>query len=122
MSVYVPTVDRVLPRFFLIDHDGDRQILDPLHVRAAVLRQILLHKAGEGLVELPPGLRGDGVQAERGLPGTGDASEDGDLLLGDLQRYVLQIVLRGIADAYAILLLHIITLSYLIHGGAHRSD
>ena len=89
----------ILRRLLLVDDHGDGQSLDLVHMRASILGQILLHKGRERIVELPSGLGGDGVQHQRALPGARNAGKNGDLVFGDVQGDVLEVVLPGTPDA-----------------------
>ena len=77
----------------LVDHDGHRQTLDGIHVRTAILGQILLHKGGKGVGQLATRLGGDGIEHQRALARTRHAGEHSDLVLGNGERHLLQVVL-----------------------------
>ena len=77
-------------------------------MRTPVLGQILLHESREGIVQLPPRLRRNRIQHQRTLPRARNAREDSDLIFGNVQGDVLQVVLPSAPDAYDVPLLHIL--------------
>jgi len=88
----------VLGRLLLVDDDGDGQVLDGIHVGTAILGQVLLDKRRERVVQLPPRLGSDGVEHERTLARARNARENRDLMLGNLERDVLEVVLARPLD------------------------
>ena len=98
----------VLGGLLLVNDHRDGQSLDLVHVRTPVLGQILLHEGREGVVQLPPRLRRDRVQHQRALPRARNAREHGNLVFGNVQGDVLQVVLPGAPDAYDVPFLHIV--------------
>ena len=89
---------RVVGGLALVDDDGDGQSVDGVDVRPSVFGQVLLYEGGEGVVELAPRLGGDGVHHERALARARDAGEDGNLVLGNIEGDILEVVLAGTAD------------------------
>ena len=89
----------VLGGFLLVDDDGDGQPLDRIDFRPAVFGEILLHESGEGVVELAAAFRREGVHDQGTLSGAGYAGEDGDLVFGNVERQVAEIVFAGPAHA-----------------------
>src|SRR4051794_11588426 len=77
-----------------------------VHVRLAVVRQEALHEEGEGLVQLTLRFGGDGVEDERRFPGTGHPGKHGDLLLGNVERDVLEVVLACAANLDELAICH----------------
>ncbi len=77
--------------------DGDRwgQAVDRVEVGFVHLAEEHARVAGEALhiAALPFGI--DGVEGQRALAGTGDAGHDDELVAGDLEVYVLEVVLAG---------------------------
>ena len=64
----------------------------------AVLGQVLLHERGEGVVQFAAGLGRDGVEYQRTLAGARNARENRDLMLGNLERDVFEVVLSRSLD------------------------
>ena len=65
----------------------------------AVLGQILLHKRRERVVQFPTRLSRDGIEHERTLAGARHAREYSDLMLGNLERDIFEVVLsRSLND------------------------
>ena len=89
----------VLGGFLLVDDDGDGQPLDRIDFWPAVFGEILLHESGEGVVELAAAFRREGVHDQGTLSGAGYAGENGDLVFGDVERQVAEIVFAGPAHA-----------------------
>ena len=56
---------RVRSRLPLLDDDGDGQIFNITDMWTTILRQILLGKGREGVIQLPPRLGCDGIQHQR---------------------------------------------------------
>ena len=96
----------ILGGLLLVNNHRDGQPLDFVHMRAPVLGQILLHESREGIVQLPPRLRRNRIQHQRALPRARNAREDSDLIFGNVQGDVLQVVLPSAPDAYDVPLLH----------------
>jgi hypothetical protein len=83
---------------FLVDDDRRAQVVQGVHVGSAQARHERLDERRIGLVDQPLRLRGDGAEHQGGLPGPGDAGEDGEPPLGDVQGDVGQVILPGPAD------------------------
>ncbi len=67
----------------LIDDNRHAEVLDGVGFGLGVARQEVLDEGAERFIELASGFSGDGVEDDGGFAGTGDACEDGDLVLGD---------------------------------------
>ena len=94
---------RIVPGALLLDGNGWRESLDRIDVG-------LLHEAEElprvgrerfDVAALPLGV--DGIEGERGLARAREPGDDRELIAGDLDRDVLEIVLAGTADDQAFL-------------------
>ena len=100
MSVAVPTVERGPPPSRFWSTTTARPRCSTASVSGWRDRgQEAANEQAEVLVELTLRLRRDGVEHERGLPGTRHAGEGRDLALGDAQRDVLEIVLARPPDS-----------------------
>ena len=69
-------------------------------MRTPILRQVLLDEGRKGVVQFATRLGCDGVEDQRTLARATDTCEDSDLVLGNSQRDVLQIVLASSSDEY----------------------
>ena len=79
----------------LVDDDRRAEVLQRVDVRAAEAGHEPLDEGGVGLVDQPLRLGGDGAEDQGGLARPGDAGEDGQPPLRDLQRDAAQVVLPG---------------------------
>jgi hypothetical protein len=86
----------------LLDRDRRRQPLDGVHLRLLHLLQELPRVGGERLDVAPLALRIDGVERQGGLAGPGQPGDDHELVPGDLDVDVLEIVLAGPTDDDAV--------------------
>ena len=77
-------------------------------MRTTILGQILLGKGREGVIQFPPRLGSDRIQHKRTLSRARNAREDGNLVFGDVQGNVLQVILPRAPDAYDVPLMHIL--------------
>jgi hypothetical protein len=62
------------------------------------VRPEALHEEGEGLVQLALRFGCDGVEDQRRFPGAGHTGKHRDLLLGNVERDVLEVVLARAAN------------------------
>ncbi len=76
----------------LVDDDRGRQALEDVHLGSGQRRHEALHEGAVGLVDHPLGLRGDRAEHERALARAGDAGEDRQPALRDLDADVLEVV------------------------------
>ncbi|WP_152609718.1 hypothetical protein [Geobacter anodireducens] len=85
-------------RVGLVDGDGRRNPVDPVHGRAVHPLQELTGIGGKGLhvAALPLGV--DRIEGERRLPRTGNAGDDNQLAQGKVEIEILQVILAGVAD------------------------
>ena len=86
---------RVLRRRLLVDRDRRREPLDEVDVGLLHLPEELARVRRQRLDVPPLALRVDRVERERGLPGPGQAREHDQLVPGELERDVPQVVLPG---------------------------
>ena len=77
----------------LVDRDGRREALDEVDVRFVHLTQELPGVGRQRLDIAPLALSVDGVEGQRGLPGSGDAGEDDQPVSGQVEVEVAQVVL-----------------------------
>jgi hypothetical protein len=96
-------------RVLLLQRDGGADVLDPVHVRTVEPLQEHAGVRGERLDVPPLPLREEGVERERRLARAGDAGDDGEPVVGDVDGDVLQVVLPGSLDAEPPRLGHSIT-------------
>ncbi len=82
----------------LLDGDGGRQPADDVVMRLLHLPEELARVGGEALHVAALALGVERVEGERALAAAGDAREDHELLLGNLQRDALEVVLSGTLD------------------------
>ncbi|MCY1461267.1 hypothetical protein D9M71_789060 [compost metagenome] len=82
----------------LIHDNGHAQVLDRVRFRLRNARQEIAHEHAEVLVQQSRGFRGDRIEDDRRLAGSGYPGEDRDLLLGNAQGYVLEIVFPRTRD------------------------
>jgi hypothetical protein len=82
----------------LIDRNGWRKPGDVLDVRLVHLAKKLARVRGQRLDVAALALRVDGVEGERGLPAAAQARDDDELVAGNSQVDVLEIVLPRPAD------------------------
>src|SRR5690606_15087833 len=83
----------------LVDDDGGGQVLDPVRVRPPVGGQVVLRERREGRVHLPLGLRGDRVEDQRRLARAGDADDDDEGALGEVEVEAAEVVLADAPQA-----------------------
>ncbi len=76
----------------LVDDDRGRQPVEDVHLGARQRRHEPLHERAVGLVDHPLRLRGDRAEHQRALARPGDAGEDGQPALGQLDADVLEVV------------------------------
>jgi hypothetical protein len=93
---------RVAARRLLLDGDRGGETADGVVDRLVHLPEELPRVGGEALDVATLPFRVEGVEGEGGLPGAGDPGEDHELLLGDLDGDVLEVVLAGSRDDDAI--------------------
>jgi hypothetical protein len=82
----------------LVDRDRRTQALDEVDVGFVHLPEELPGVRGQRLDVAPLPLGEDRVEGERGLPGAAEAGEDDQAVAGQVEGYVLQVVLAGTAD------------------------
>ncbi len=82
----------------LVDGDGGGEALDVVDVGLLHLAEELAGVGGEGLDVAALALGVDGVEGERALAGAGEAGDDDELVAGDVDVDVLEVVLAGAAD------------------------
>ena len=83
---------------FLVDRDGRREALDEVDVRLLHLSQELPRVRRQRLHVPSLALGVDRVEGERGLPGAGQPREHDELVTGEVERDVPQVVLTGAVD------------------------
>ena len=81
----------------LVDRDGRREALDEVDVRFVHLTEELPGVGRQRLDIAPLALGVDGVEGQRGLPGSGDAGEDDQPVPGEVEVNVAQVVLARAA-------------------------
>ena len=96
---------RVLPRGLLLDGDGRREPLDRVHVGLLHQPEELPRVGRERFDVSPLAFGVDGVEGERRLPRAGQPGDDGQLVAGDGDGDVLEVVLAG-APHHQIFLSH----------------
>ena len=89
---------RVAGGRLLVDGDGRGQALDEVDVGLVHLAQELAGVGGEGLDVAPLALGVDGVEGQGGLARAGQAGEDDQLVPGQVERDIAQIVLTSAAN------------------------
>jgi len=89
---------RVLARALLFDGDGGREAVDRIEVRLLHLREELARIRGERFDVAALPLGEDGVEGQRGLARAREAGDYDELVAGDSQIEVAEIVLAGPAD------------------------
>ena len=89
---------RVAGGRLLVDGDGRRQALDEVDVGLVHLAQELAGVGGEGLDVAALALGVDGVEGQGGLARAGQAGEDDQLVPGQVERDIAQIVLTSAAN------------------------
>ncbi len=89
---------RVLGRRLLVDRDGRRQALDEVDVGLVHLAQELPGVRRQGLHVAALALGVDGVERQRRLARPRQPGEDDELVSGQIDRDVTQVVLSGTAD------------------------
>ena len=97
---------RVAGCALLLKGDGRGKALDLLHVRLVHLRQELsgIGRKRFHIAALPLGV--DDVESQRGLAGPRRAADHHQLITGDIQTDVPQVVLPGMLDVYAVRVFH----------------
>src|SRR5215469_8290000 len=73
-------------------------MIDGVGFGLGVARQEVLDERAKGFVDLASSFGGDGIENDGRFAGTGDTGEDGDLVLGDTQRDILQVVFTSAAN------------------------
>ena len=89
---------RRVARVLLLDGDGRREALDVVHLRLLHLADELPGVGAEALDVAPLALGVDRVHGQRGLARAARAAADGQLVAGDVDVDVLEVVLPGAAD------------------------
>ncbi|MFC5039894.1 hypothetical protein [Ornithinimicrobium kibberense] len=83
----------------LVDDDGGGEVLQVVHLGPGGRRHERLHEGGVGLVDEPLGLGGDRAEDQGGLARAGDARDDGQPALGQVDVDAAQVVDTGVAHA-----------------------
>ena len=83
---------RIARGVLLADGDGRRDAVDLVDLRLLHALEKLPRVSGEGFDVAPLSFRVDRVEGERGFAGTGHARDDGELVVRDREREVLEIV------------------------------
>ena len=95
----------------LVDDDRGRQPVEDVDVGPGQRRHEALHERAVGLVDQPLRLGGDRAEDQRALARAGDAGEDGQPALRDLDADVLEVVLARAVHADQVV---------AVGGGVHR--
>jgi len=82
----------------LVDGDGGAEAVDGVHIRLLHLAQELPGIGAEALHIAALALGIDGVEGKAGFPAAGEAGEDHQLVPGDVQIHVFQVVCPRPAD------------------------
>ena len=88
----------VLAGAFLVDGDGRAQALDVVDIRLFHAAQELAGVGGERLHVAALSFGIDGIEGQRAFPGAGNAGNDHQLIAGDGDIDILEIVLAGTFD------------------------
>ena len=86
----------------LVDGDGGREAFDVVDVGLLHLAEELAGVGGEGLDVASLAFGVDGVEGEGRLAGAGEAGDDDELVARDLDVDVLEVMLAGAANDYAV--------------------
>ena len=78
---------------FLVDGDGGTETFDGLYIGFVQLSQELTRIGAEGFDIAPLTFGEDGIEGEGGLPGTGDACKDDELIAGEVDINLFQVML-----------------------------
>ncbi len=82
----------------LADGDGGREAEDLVDIGLAHAVEELAGVGGEGFDVAPLAFGVDGIKDKRRLAGAGDAGDDGELIVGDVERDILEVVHPRAAD------------------------
>ncbi len=89
---------RVLADGLLLDGDDGREAIDEIYGGLLELGDKALGKGGQGLQEAPLSLGVDGLKGQGGLPGTAQTRDDDQLIAGNFDIQVLEIVFTCALD------------------------